>query len=108
MNPRWPLSHLKVDPPAECVPDAKIAFDQPVRETNCRSLQADRVGVVRDTKKQANSEGKVQRYTTRADRYRRIDEEAWQQITTLLVLRGRAHSTEDEDQGLAMKKTYRE
>ena len=47
---------MKVDPPAECVPDAKIAFDQPVRETNCRSLQADRVGVVRDTKKQANSE----------------------------------------------------
>ena len=74
---------------------------------NCRSLQADRAGVVRDTK-QANSEGKVQRYTSRAGRYRRVDEEAWQQITTLLLLRGGAHSIEDEDQELAMKKTYRE
>ena len=26
-------SHLQVDPPVERVPDAKIAFDQPVRET---------------------------------------------------------------------------
>ena len=43
-------SHLQVDPPAERVPDAKIAFDQPVRETtvgHCRRTVQELCGIQR-------------------------------------------------------------
>ena len=101
-------SHLQVDPPAERVPDAKIAFDQPVRETtvgHCRRTVQELCEIQRSRE---TLRERCRGFTTRADRYRRIDEESWQQITTLPLLRGRAHSIEDEDQELAMKKTYRE
>ena len=54
-----------------------------------------------DQEEHANTEGKVQLGTTRADGCRRLDEEAWEQRYD--VATGR-----DEDRELAMRKMYSE
>ena len=55
---------------------------------------------MRDQKEYADTEGEVQMGTTRADGRRRLDEEAWELCDDA--------ATVDEDQELAMRKTYRE
>ena len=61
-----------------------------------------------DQDKYANTEDEVQMGTTRADGSRRLDEEAWNSVTMLRLLRDGVLSIVDEDRELAMRKVYRE